>query len=181
MKQEINFLSGQRADIDKKAKISRLVKVGSFIILIAYCLIIGVVFSYWFYLDNEVKKTDEQVIIKKNKVEELKEVESLHVLLKQRLSSLNKFFSSGKELDFVALLSYFEDLPDGVKIKGFSLSSIGGLTVSAESANALVLGEFLDKFKGDEAKSLFSVITLSSLDRQKDGTYFFVISLEPKG
>ena len=51
MKKEINFLVGQRASLKKKAEISRIAKTGSFIVLIAYCLVVGVVFSYYFYLN----------------------------------------------------------------------------------------------------------------------------------
>lgn len=180
MKKEINFLAGQRADLEKKAKISRIAKVASFITLIAYFLIVGTVFSYWFFLNNQIENTSSEINLKKNKIEDLKNIESLQVLLKQRLSSLNKFFKNDKKPDFISFISYFEDVPQGVKIKGFVAANTGELTVSGESLNVVVLGEFLDKFKEDETNYLFSNITLSTLDRQKNGSYIFVISLEAK-
>ena len=39
---------------------------------------------------------------------------------------------------------------------------------------------FLDKFKEDKTASLFSEVTLSTLDRQTTGAYLFVIFLKPK-
>jgi len=180
MKNEINFLAGQRANLEKKAKISRIAKVSSFIVLIAYFLIVGVVFSYWFFLNNQIENTFSQITLKKNKIENLENIESLQVLLKQRLSSLNKFFKGDKRPDFVSFLSYFEDVPQGVRIKGFVATGIGELTISGESSNVVVLGEFLDKFQKDGISSLFSNVTLSTLDRQTDGSYMFVISLETK-
>ena len=180
MKNEINFLSGQRADSEKKAKISRISKIASFIVLITYFLIVGAVFSYWAFLNNQIEKTSSQITLKKDKIEDLKEIESLQVLLKQRLSSLNKFFKNDKRPDFVSFLSYFEDIPQGVKIKSFMAVNTGELTVSGESSNVVVLGEFLDKFKEDGTNSLFSNVTLSTLDRQENGSYMFVIFLEAK-
>ncbi len=180
MKKEINFLTGQRADLEKKAKISRIAKVASFITLIAYFLIVGTVFSYWFFLNNQVENISSQITLKKNKIEDLKDIELLQVLLKQRLSSLNNFFKNDRNPDFVSLISYFENVPQGVKIKGFIAANTGELTVSGESSNVVVLGEFLDKFKKDETNSLFSNVTLSILDRQTGGSYMFVISLEAK-
>jgi hypothetical protein len=181
MKKEINFLVGQRASLEKKAEISRMAKTGSFIVLIAYLLIVGALFSYYFYLNNQIKKTDLQITQKENKIEDSKEIESLQVLLKQRLSSLNKFFKNDKRPDFVSFLSFFEDIPAGVKIRNLTVATTAELTVSGESSNVVVLGEFLDKFKEEKASSLFSEVTLSTLDRQTSGIYLFVVSLKPRG
>jgi len=180
MKKEINFLAGQRASLEKKAEISRIAKMGSFIVLIAYLLIVGALFSYYFYLNNQIKKTDLQITQKESRITDLKEIESLQVLLKQRLSSLNKFFKNDKRPDFISFLSFFEDVPAGVKIKNLTVATAAELTVSGESSNVVVLGEFLDKFKEEKASSLFSEVTLSTLDRQTTGAYLFVVSLKAK-
>lgn len=180
MNQEIDFLRGERPRLAKKLRFFRLLKVGSLVVLLAYCLIVGIIFSYWFYLNRQTAHTNQEISSKKQNISRLKDIESLQIVLKQRLSILERFFSSQKGPNFGSLLKYFDEISDEVALKELTLSKKGEVNLSGESPNAVVLGKFLDRLRDEKSQDLFSKITLSSLERQDDGNYLFVLQLETK-
>ncbi len=180
--QEIDFLSEQQSKTGKKAKIVHFLKVGSIIVLILYCLLTAAVFSYWFYLNTQGRKTQQEISIKKQKIESLKDVESVQTFLKQRLAALDKFFTNQAKTDLPEILDFFENIKDEARLKQVNLTKEGEITISGEADNALVLTDFLKKLEEeDQSKKLFSTITLVSSDKQKTGNYLFSILLEVKG
>lgn len=181
MRQEIDFLRGTRGEREKRLKFLRLVKTFSLLLLLAYCLIVAAFFSYGFYLTTSSKQIVRETALKKNKIETLKEVETLQIVLKQRLSNLLKFFDSQKNSDFPALLDYFSRITPGVSVKELSLSSDGKIKFSGETAEMTTLGQVLENLTSEEAGQFFSSVVLSSLNKEEDGSgYLFTIFLEAK-
>lgn len=181
MKQEIDFLRGTRGEREKRLKFLRLVKTFSLLLLLAYCLIVTAFFSYGFYLTTASKQIVRETALKKNKIEALKEVETLQIVLKQRLSNLLKFFDSQKNSDSPALLDYFSRITLGVSVKELSLSPDGKIKFSGETAEMTTLGQVLENLTGEESGQFFSSVVLSSLDKKEDGSsYLFTIFLEAK-
>ncbi|MBM3205378.1 hypothetical protein FJZ41_00800 [Candidatus Shapirobacteria bacterium] len=180
MREQIDFLHGERAAREKKARVLRLVKVGSILILLTYCLVVAAFFSYSFFLTTQAKSVNRQAEAKKAQIEALKDVESLQIILKQRLSSLEKYFAGQKGVDLPRLLDYFNQTTYALNLTELSLSTNGAVTLSGEAANPLVFGEFLEIINNESSGELFSQITLSSLDRKEDGSYSFSMALQAK-
>lgn len=180
MKNEIDFLKGNRGEREKRLKLLRMVKTGSILALAAYLLLAAGFFSYGFYLQSQSKKTSREVVLKKNKIEALKEVETLQIVLKQRLSNLDKFFSSQKGPNFSVLLDYFDRLTTGVTTKELSIGTDGKIKLVGEVADAFILEGFLEKINQEETLKLFSGATLLSLDKKEGNGYSFSILLEAK-
>ncbi len=181
MKQEIDFLKGTRGEREKRVKFLRMVKTFSILLLLAYCLVVAAFFSYSFYLTTSARNTAREIASKKSRIEDLKEIESLQIVLKQRLSNLLKFFDGQKTADFTALLDYFNSKTQGVTIRDLSLSPDGKIKFSGEASDVVALGQLLDNLTNKEASQIFSSIVLSSLDKKEnDVSYLFTILLESK-
>jgi hypothetical protein len=180
MRGEIDFLKGQRVGEAFKIKFFHSLKVGSLVLILAYCLVVGVVFSYWLFLSRQAANISNQIAVKKTKIASLKEVESLQVVLKQRLSGLDKFSLAKKGPSFDTLLAFIGQISGEIKVKELKIAE-GKMSFSGSSPNMAILEKFLQDLKSDQALTLFSKITLSSVDRQEDGSYFFNLLLETKG
>jgi len=180
MRQEIDFLKGARGEREKRLKFLRMVKTFSILLLLAYCLVVAAFFSYGFYLTTASKQIVRETALKKNKIEALKEIETLQIVLKQRLSNLVKFFDSQKTSDFPALLDYFSKTTQGISVRELSLSPDGKIKFSGEAAEMTALGQSLENLTGEEATQFFSSVVLSNLDKKEGGGYLFTILLEAK-
>jgi len=180
MKQEIDFLKGQRVGGALKTKLFHSLKVGSLVLILAYCLVMGAVFSYWLFLSQQTAKINNEIAVKKTKIASLKEVESLQLVLKQRLSNLDKFFSAKKGPPFDTLLSFIGQTSAEIRVKELKIAE-DKMNFSGIAPNMAALEKFLQDLKSEQSSALFSKITLSSVDRQEDGSYLFNILLETKG
>jgi hypothetical protein len=180
MSGEIDFLKGQQVGGAIKTKFLHSLKVGTLVLILAYCLASAAVFSYWLFLSNQTSKVNNEITVKKTKIAALKDVESLQVVLKQRLFSLDKFFSSKKGAsNFNNLLAFINQISADITIRELKIAE-DKMDFTGLAPNMMVLENFLKDLKGDESSSLFSKITLSSIDRQEDGSYLFSVLLEIK-
>lgn len=177
----INLLTEARKQTPaRQTQFLRLAKTGSVVLLVFYCLVAGGVFSFWFSTQRLSREVEEEIMIKKEQIADLKRIESLQVLLKQRLSAL-EVLSSEKSPDYKALLVYFDRFPPGeVTINEILLSAGGQISFSGQAVNSLTLANFLDSLSW-EKNDLFSQVILSSVGRQKDGSYLFSLNLQAEG
>jgi len=180
MKQEIDFLKGQRSERERRLKLLRTMRVGSIIVLMAFILVVGSVFSYWFYINGQNQKIIKENALKKTKIEKLKDLESLQMVLKQRLLTLGKFFREDKRPEFVSALNFFSQIPQGIALRELNLSGDNKVNVSGDSADILNLTAFLEKLESQESRAVFSDITVSSLDKKDKGGYSFSLLLQTK-
>ena len=181
MKQEIDFLRGTRSEREKKARFLRMVKTFSILLLLVYCLVIAVFSSYGFYLTSASKQIARESALKKSKIESLKEIETLQIVLKQRLSSLVKFFDNQKTPNFTSLLDYFDQIAQDLNIRELSFSADGKIKFSGEASDVIAIGQLLENLTNEEATKIFSSVILSNLDKnEKDVSYSFTILLESK-
>ncbi|MCX6725807.1 MAG: hypothetical protein NT052_00615 [Candidatus Shapirobacteria bacterium] len=180
MKQEIDFLKGQRSEKEKRIKFLRSLKVGSIIFLIAFILVVGAIFSYRLYLNSQNEKIINESNLKRQKIESLKGLESLQVVLEQRLKALNQFFKEDKRPNFPKILAFFDKISQVVNIKDLNITSDGKMNISGESSDILTLTGFLENLESKEAQEIFSQITVSSLDKKEKEGYLFVILFQIK-
>jgi len=176
MEKGIDFLKAYEKP-GRPKELSRIFKVGMFVIVIFYCLLSAAVLSFWVSLRKEHQEVNRQIEVKKTQISQLRKKESLQILLKQRLSSLAKIWTL-KKRDFPRFLSFFLQISsEGVDFSEIKISSEGTVTARGTAVNALVLGKFLEKITSSEMASVFSKITLTSVTRQKDGSYNFDLLL----
>ncbi len=181
MKQEIDFLKGQRSERERRLKFLRTIKIGSIIVLMAFILVVGTIFSYWFYINSQNQKIVKESTLKRTKIEKLKDLESLQMVLKQRLLTLGKFFKEDKRPQFVKTLTFFSQIPQGIDLKELNFTNRDSkINISGDSADILNLTAFLEKLESQESQEIFSEITVSSLDKKEKGGYSFSLLLQAK-
>lgn len=171
--QGIEFLQVERPETKQEVLATKL-KAASIVVLIVYALFLGGVFSTWFYLQKQEERVLEQIELKKNQVKELQEVESLQVVLKQKLSALSPILAK-ESLDYSQLLEAINGLAgESVSLSGFEMTEDGQIDFSGQAANAVQLADFLDNLIAQEGLG-FKKVILSSITRNIDGSYAFNI------
>jgi len=177
MANQVDFLKGQKEQELSKQKQFRRVRFISLMVLIVYCLLVGLTFSSLFYFQKQDRKIKQQQADKKAAITQLKKIESLDIILEQRLSFLSKNFLE-KRPPWLKLLTFFEgNLVEGIKLKEIKITEAGETTVGGLASDALSLGRFLENLTLDGQNPLFSKMTLTSVTRQKDGSYLFNLAL----
>lgn len=174
----VDFLKGKRQKVLEKERILRLLNIGSIIVLIFYCLVVGATFSYAFKLNKESQQIDEEVSVKKTRINELKKIESQQILLKQRMAAINTFLSK-KKVNYSKIIEYLQSIRlPGIEINRMDISEKGEITMSGSANNAVALSLFLEKLTSELPKSPFSKIVLSSTNRKEDGSYDFSFAIK---
>lgn len=177
MNNEIDFLKAQKSAEKNSARALRLLKIGSIVLLAAYCVLASAIFSYWVYLGGESKSITQQIETKKQKIEELKKVELLQVMLKGRLTLLHGLLTK-KRVNYPQVMTYLKDSsPSGLTIRTVEISEEGGITVTSSAPDAQVASKFLDNLTSPNSDISFSKATLSSASRATDGVYMLNLLL----
>lgn len=170
----IDFLESFEKKEPKK-EIAPLIKAATVVFLIFYCLFMGLIFFCLVYFQKEEKTIAFQINEKMKKIESLKKVEFLQTTLKQRLSALDKIFSQ-KRPKYQQILSYLNQAKtEGVSLTKIEISQDGEIKLSGSALTSYFLSEFFENLTSSES---FSEITLSSLNRLKDGGYNFSLILK---
>lgn len=179
MAQGIDFLKGKRKSFVDREKLFRSIKVGTIVFLVAYCIVVSAIVSYSLYRRQTNKGLQENIALKTKRLTELKKTESLHLLLKQRLSSLTKILAPKSQL-YAAVIDYVDAVsPASVTVKNIEISSDGAVMLSGLAANSKAVDEFLVNIDNEEAKrNFFKKVTLQPVTRQEDGSYTFGLTLQ---
>lgn len=175
MAQGINLLKPEKQTDVQLVELAHKVKVGSLLFLIFYCLSALATFSFSVYLRQASEKNAREIEGKKSKISELRKIESQQLTLKQRLAALTELTSKKGVSEDECLSQLEETLESGVTIKEIDLGESGTLKVNGKAQQAVVLARFFEKLT---QKTIFSKIVISSLSRQKDGTYLFNLDLK---
>lgn len=171
MAKEIDFLKSKRKEYYRIQKIIHLLNVGSLVVLIFYCSTVAATIFLLQRLKNESQSLTNQTNIKKAQIEQYKEVISFQYVLKQRLAYMVNVFSK-KKISTAEVFSFFQrSLETGILIKKLDITDKNEIIFSGQANNVVILSDFLNIFKTEEAKILFSKTMISSLSRQKDGSY----------
>lgn len=178
MEKEIDFLKAKRKELYKFQRVIRMLNVASLVVLVLYCLIVAATIFLIFEFKGENQKLNSQINIKKAKISELKEVESLHYVLKQRLSGLTKYFSEKRNPSALVFSFFQSSITSGITLKKMEISSLGEINLNGQATDVLTLANFLDSLGTEEALNLFSKISINSLTKQKDGSYAFSLLMK---
>jgi len=168
----IDFFKAARQETLQKTKQKRLLQTGSLVALVAYCLATAAIFAYWLFLNEANQELEKRISLKKQQVLEFKQVESLQLLLKQRLGFLQKVLVELSPDYHDALLFLKAITPEGLTITGYQLSVDGQVNLEIEAINSQIVDDFVTKLKrSSEADKFFEEIFLGSLARQEESSY----------
>lgn len=177
---EINLFQIYRVIPGKTVRFIRGAKIASFLLLIFYCIVVGGFFSFWLILRRQNEVVTSKIKFQEERIDELRQVESLHTFVKQRLSALTPFFAA-ETVDYKEVLTRFEVLiPEGVILTQIGLDQERNLEFTGTAPNAVVLADLLERLASSGSDEIAQEIKLSSASRQEDGSYQFTLNLNVK-
>ena len=153
------------------------IRTGTIFLIVFYCLAVVALFSFGLVVVRESRVVADKIDLEEERLGNLQEVESLQLLLKQRLSSLVKVIEV-EGLEPKDWLNYLDSLvPEGVAIESSAWNADGEVELSGIAGNAVVLADFLDTLRqvADEEKIARS--TLVTATRQTEGVYNFSLEI----
>jgi Tfp pilus assembly protein PilN len=167
---EINLLQIDKLSPTEKRR-KFLLKIGSLFLIVLYCLVVAIIFSYGLVVNREAQVVTKKIVVKKAELANLQELESLQFLVKQRLSTLVKLI--GTEISQPEY-KYLDSLvPQGVSLQTIKWGVSGEITFSGSADNAPNLASFLENLKGAVDDGKLAKSTLVSANRQEEGIYNF--------
>jgi len=177
---EINLFESYLAAHKTQTRLTRSIKVVSFVFLIGYVLVASTFFSYALILKRQNENLGEKIKKQEEKIKQLNQTETLHAFVKQRLQALVSFFGK-KRVDYQkAMVSFSQLTPDEISLKSFQMDNEGNLKIDGHAINAVVLANFLDRLIAPATDNFIKKIELSSAKRGEDGSYSFSLSLNVK-
>jgi Tfp pilus assembly protein PilN len=158
----------------KKTAFSRTITI---FLLVFYSLALLAIFSFGLVVNRESQVVAKKIDIEKAKLDELREVEMLQMLLKQRLSSLIKVIETDR-LDPKEWLDYLDSLvPEGVALESVKWELEGQVNLSGKAGNALALSSYLDNVKNATDEQKIAQGILASASRDPEGSYSFNLEI----
>lgn len=157
------------------------IRIGTIFLIVFYCLVAVAIFAFGLVVLRESQVVADKIELEKTRLSDLYEVESLQLLLKQRLSSLAKVVETdGAKPKY--WLNYLDSLaPEGIAIEGTEWKSNGAGELAVElsgiAGNAVVLADFLNTLKQETDKEKIVSSTLVSATRQIEGVYDFNLEI----
>lgn len=177
---EINLLQIYRAIPGREVKFIRGAKISALLLLVFYCLVVAGIFSFWLILRRQNEVVVSKINFQEQRINELKQVESLHTFLKQRLSALSPLFAK-EMMDYKETLTRLETLvPEGVILTNMGLDQEGNIDFSGTAPNAVVFADFLEQLLVSGSEEFAKSVQLSSTSRQEDGSYQFTLKINVK-
>lgn len=153
------------------------VRIGTIFLIVFYCLVVVAVFSFGLVTLRESQVVADKIALEKAKLSALQEVESLQLLLKQRLSSLVKVVEvDGLEPKY--WLNYLDGLvPEGIAIENSAWSADGKVELSGIAGNAVIMADFLERLKQATDEEKIASSTLVMATRKTEGVYSFSLEI----
>lgn len=177
MKNQIDFLQEFKKKESTAKKVAPILNKIIILLIIGYLLIGGGVLTLFFYYQNENNQLQNKIEQKKKRIVQLEKVESLQVLIKERLSALTKILDE-KRLDYPEIFSYFENLgkEKNLIFNKIEIEENGLIRVSGRVADRILIIDFLEELEKNQ--NPFSEITLNSLAKNKEGGYDFSLTFK---
>jgi len=176
-KKIINLLKVSDRETSKsQRRLGKKIRTFLVVFLGIYCLSAIGLFSYWLFLKNRTEKLNDQLDQKTAIIASHQRAESLHLLLKQKLSALNDYTDQ-------TLINYDEVLTDlnlltssEITLIDISLDQLGTIQAKGETSDVLALADFLENFNDSDGQ-FFETAILESLSRGDSGIYTFEVNL----
>lgn len=168
----INLLPAKKIPTLAEQKFFQKFKRYGLLVLVFYIILVAVLFGLSLFLSFENKKIKAQTASVENQIKSLQKIESLQVALKERVNEATKItkarFSYKETIEQIQSL-----LTEGIIIQDLDIKEGDKIAFSGTAQNAAVLSSFIDQFKEESQKKIFSQVTLSSTGRTQKGEYTF--------
>lgn len=177
---EVNLFESYLKTPDKKALLGQSLKIGAMVLLAAYCIAASGIFSYWLVVKQKDNSLVRKIEDQRQQIAGLKTVESLHLLIKERLKLLGSTELADR-VDYSLLLTEIErvEVP-GMRITDIQVGVEGEMLFSGEAQDAVALSEFLEKLEEIGKARQEGLIEVTEANRSKEGMYIFSITSNAK-
>ncbi len=166
----INLLEKKElATTEEKEVISRLKKTIAITLLIYSLLVVGLI-GFQFFLSREKQNLASQENQLESRIKTFQKVESLEVLIKDRLGKCAKIISSRTHPEAV-LTKIINAKEEEVKISGVELTKNEEVKLAVESSDVSSLERFTDKIKKVFQEEGYKTIIFETVTRTKGGGY----------
>ena len=139
----------------------------------------SLVLTLRFLQSRNLNQINTEFIEQENKISNFREKESTLVLLKDRLTIINKLTAnpSKQKVIYDAILG---KVPSDISISSVILDTSGNLTISASAGSASSLSNFFTALSSKEAFKTISAVNVESLSRGRDGVYRVIVRVLAK-
>lgn len=166
----INLLGKKEvASTEEKAIIDKLRRI-VVITLVIYALVVAGLIGFQFFLSREKQKVVSQASQLELRIGNFQKVETLEVLIKDRIGKTTKIISSRTHPEII-LTKIINAKEEGVEILGVELGKGEEIGLSAESGDVGSLDSFTEKIKEVFEGEGYKTIVLETVTRTKDGGY----------
>ena len=159
------------ADIRLKKNVYIASVAGFFLLILISLLVFAVSLSV-------SKKSEDYAVIEyawEDKISSVSEIESLNLVLKQKLEAIKKV---SDPLDYEKVFTVLDSsTPTDLNIVSLDINSDGLMSIDGDASNSTALMSFLDGLVADMGANLRSAV-LTNLNLLKDGNYKFSLALE---
>lgn len=170
---EINLFESYLKTPAEKVKLFRLVRLVTVVGLAAYCVAVGGVISYWLLLKQQVGSLDRKIEAQRLQITQLKETESLHALIKERLRVLSSTEIQSRPNLGLVIADVEKVLPPGVWFSDLSFEKEGAVVLDGGAESAVAFADFLRRLAEVGGTKKDGWIEVKSADRGVDGNYRF--------
>jgi hypothetical protein len=166
----INLLGKKEIASKEEKEVLDKVKRTLAITLLIYALLVASLIGAQFFLSREKQKLTSQESQLETRIKSFQKVETLEVLIKDRLVKCTKIISLRTHPE-VILTKIINAREEGVDISGFELAKNGEVELSAESDSVSSLEDFTNKIKEVFQEEGYQTVLLEAVSRTKDGGY----------
>jgi len=166
----INLLGKKELASKEEKEVLGKVKRTLVVTLLIYALFVVSLLGLQFFLSREKQNLVSQESQLESRIKTFQKVETLEVLIKDRLGKGAKIISSRTHPE-VILTKIINAREEGVEILEVELAKSEEVKLAAESSDVGSLERFMDKIKKVFQEEEFQTIILETVTRTKEGGY----------
>ncbi len=166
----INLLRKKEIATTEEKEITSKLKKIVVITLVIYTLIVAGLIGSQFFLSKEKQKITSQASQLESRIKGLQKVESLEVLIKDRIEKCANIIGSRTHPEII-LAKIINAKEEGVEITSIELEKNQKVKLAAQSEDVNSLEKFTGKIKAIFSGEGYQIVILESVSRTKDGGY----------
>ena len=166
----INLLGKKEITTTEEKEITSKIKKIIAITLIIYTLIVAGLIGSQFFLSREKQKIATQASQLESRIKGFQRVESLEVLIKDRVGKCANIISSRTQPEII-LTKIINVKEEGVEITSVELEKNQKVKLTAGSEDVGSLEKFTDEIKEVFSGEGYQIVILEGVSRTKDGGY----------
>lgn len=177
MADNINLLIPRKQTVHlQKAK--RYLSLLTVLLLVIFIVSTSALIVVNMLIVSQAEALESQVVQAKKTIEQRRSVESLYLVLTEKLNQADKIIKG--RFDYPLILEAVNNvIPDGVTIESLSVDKKGTIVISGVAKSVPVLDVFINNLLSAEQFSQY-IVTLTNTERQDDGSYSISLDIKPQ-